>query len=502
VVFVKDYKELLKEALDKRRRVIFDNDGGDIIYCKEATAEALLEQRTTKLVNSGTDTLIYVTRSSGFGQFTFNTKHGQLFTVTADRYKNNITQKLVEQGTDCLKIISDFCHRHGIEVFWGMRMNDTHDAGNDPGSIACFENNKIKREHPDRLIGNRVKKRLYGAWTAVDYAVEEIRDLAYKFVEEVCDNYDIDGVHLDFFRHPVFFSTTAQGLPATEEEIQWMTALMERIKKRIVERSVERQKAILLSVRVPDSLEYAKTIGLDIEAWLKKGFVDILFTGGYFTMNDPLYSALLAKKYGVKYVASLDENRIPDEEARRERDSLLCYRARAMNAFSQGADGVFLFNYTGKDVKGYVDAGFTLPGEISEESRLEKLDKDYFISIRGMGKAAGGNYPYDEFLNVPVLNPANPLEADEQKAVSLYIYVGDSVKEKGGKAYLCIRKKDKAEGEKAYVNGFLTAPGYEEGLYTVHEIDPSYLIKGKNLITIKAPSKMAILDMKISVRYS
>ena len=151
---MKDYKELLKEALDKRRRVIFDNDGGDIIYCKEATAEALLEQRTTKLVNSGTDTLIYVTRSSGFGQFTFNTKHGQLFTVTADRYKNNITQKLVEQGTDCLKIISDFCHRHGIEVFWGMRMNDTHDAGNDPGSIACFENNKIKREHPDRLIGN------------------------------------------------------------------------------------------------------------------------------------------------------------------------------------------------------------------------------------------------------------------------------------------------------------------------------------------------------------
>ena len=34
----------------------------------------------------------------------------------------------------------------------------------------------------------------------MDYGRPEIRDLAFRFVEEVCRNYDVDGVELDFVK--------------------------------------------------------------------------------------------------------------------------------------------------------------------------------------------------------------------------------------------------------------------------------------------------------------
>ena len=51
----------------------------------------------------------------------------------------------------------------------------------------------MSRFHPPAVEGSKV-----GGWTAVDYAHPEIRDLAFRYVEEVCRNYDVDGVHFDF----------------------------------------------------------------------------------------------------------------------------------------------------------------------------------------------------------------------------------------------------------------------------------------------------------------
>lgn len=499
---MKTYNELKKEALHKRRRVLFDNDGGDVaIQCREATPQELLSKRTVQLVESGVDTLIYTTRSSGFGQFTHNTKNGQLFNVTADRYENNIAHKLVEQGTDCLEIILDYCHLNNLELFWGMRMNDTHDASNQPGPIACFYNNKIKSEHPERLLKNRTRNQKYGAWSGVDYTVKDIREYAYRFVEEICDNYDIDGVELDFFRHPVFFASVADGQPATQDECDMMTELMVRIKEYIINRSVERQRAILFAIKVPDSLSYAKTIGLDLEGWLEKGLPDIMITGGYFKMNDHQYSALLAKKYGVTYIASLDENRIPDEKARADRDSVKCYRARAKGAFAQGADGVFLFNYNANDLRGYSGDNSSVTRDMANPKRLETLDKDYFVSIRGMGVAAGRNYPYQEFLNIPVLNPAIPAKGDDQGNYTVYIMLGDDVKVNEGRADLCIRWKERPKNAKVYVNGFETFYSKDEGLYSLYKINPDYLVLGRNDIKVSCMGDAIVEDMKISVCY-
>jgi hypothetical protein len=65
------------------RRLIANNDGCDCLYFPgdvEPTPEHFLERRTTMLAGSQVGTVSYCTISSGFGQFTHDTKVGAVLT--------------------------------------------------------------------------------------------------------------------------------------------------------------------------------------------------------------------------------------------------------------------------------------------------------------------------------------------------------------------------------------------------------------------------------------
>lgn len=76
-------------------------------------------------------------------------------------------------------------------------MNDTHDAGHRPNRPHVQWNN-FKEDNPQYLFGNMGEKLPYGRWSAVDYSYPEIRDLCVQYYTEVCENYDVDGIELDF----------------------------------------------------------------------------------------------------------------------------------------------------------------------------------------------------------------------------------------------------------------------------------------------------------------
>ena len=75
-----NYELLKKCALEQKRRIIFDNDGCNVLYeCKEATNDELLKQRMYQILDTHVDTVFCASMSSGFGQFTHNTKIGSVF---------------------------------------------------------------------------------------------------------------------------------------------------------------------------------------------------------------------------------------------------------------------------------------------------------------------------------------------------------------------------------------------------------------------------------------
>jgi len=192
----------------------------------------------------------------------------------------------------------EFSRAHNLEIFCSMRMNDTHDGGHRPDK-PYPDWPKFKQEHPEYLVGSLESRPRHGQWTAYDYGQAGLRDHKFRRLEEVCQNYDVDGIELDFFRHGVLFKSVAWGGKASAEELDMMTDLIRRLHRMTEDEGIKRGKPILIAVRVPDSVEYCRGIGLDIERWLKEGLVDLLITTCYFRLNPWEYSVELGHRYGV-----------------------------------------------------------------------------------------------------------------------------------------------------------------------------------------------------------
>jgi hypothetical protein len=393
------HKAWRQRAADRPRRIIFNNDGNDpITAIKRPSVEDMLAVRTAALAGTQVDAIFYCTFSAGFGNFSHLTKVGQVHTAKGERFAHNQMEAFAAAGIDPLSVMTDFAHKNRMELFWSFRMNDTHDgsATNGQGPV-LFAANKLKTAHPEYLLGGYHEKMKHGSWAGVNYARPEIRELAFRYVEEVCRNYDVDGVELDFFRHPVFFQTTARGEPASAEEIAGMTALLRRIRAMADEVGRARGRPILIATHVPDSAEYSLRIGLDLARWLADDLLDVLIPAGYFQLNDWEHSVALAHRHGVKVYPSLDETRIRDESAVSLRMTDAGYRARAANVWASGADGVYLFNFFKPASPRW--------RELGDPRGLARLDKVYFASFRGVGAAAGGNFPFAEFQTIETLNP-------------------------------------------------------------------------------------------------
>ncbi len=405
-----------RAAAAKPRPLIFNNDGGELTGSLQApTAEEILKYRTLPLKDTPVSTVFFCPRSSPFGTFTYPTKIGDVFTAAEGHYATNIMAQVLKANIDPFMVINNFLHEHKKELFFSMRMNDTHDIEPKRYGPIMLRNSRLKTQHPDWLLGTKEKPTKYGGWTGVDYARPEIRDLALSYFTEICQNYPVDGIELDFFRHMMFFKNPSRGLPATTEELAAMTDLVRRIRKMADAEGAKRGRPILIAMRLPDSIEYAKAVGLDMETWLQEGLLDILVTTSYIQLNPWEYSVALGHKYGVKVYPSLDDSRVPDAAALAVRQSDSAYRARAAAAWAQGVDGIYLFNY--------FEMNTNLYQELDDPKKLITLDKDYFASYRGVGTNL--TYPPQPFQRLATLNPSSPLALKPGKKTSVDIYLGE-----------------------------------------------------------------------------
>lgn len=423
-----------KIARERPRRLLFNDDGGETRVPTEPLPKPadFLPKRIALLQGTHVDTIVFDTSSGTFGRVAHRTAVAEMFFQREGRYQHNILPDLAPLGTDSLRVASEHARKTGQEILWTFRMNDTHDASN-PLLIP-----KLKVDHPDWLMGTKDKPPKRGTWSAIDYGRVEVRELARRMVAEVAANYDLDGVTLDFWRHPVFFRKTANELPCGDEERALMTALVRDIRADLDAAMKRRGRTLLLSVKVPDSAGYCREIGLDLERWLADGLVDFLVPGGYFQLTQWSESVALARKHGVKIHASLPESRVRESTAAKERASLESLRARALAAWAAGVDGIEMFNH--------FDPQSPLWRELGDPALLRKLPKTYFASVQGAGQSRS-YYPAGEHLKVPTLTPDAPhaLRAGETRRYELF--VGDDLRvEAGLGARLTLRVASTAAG--------------------------------------------------------
>ncbi len=487
------------ELARQPRRIIMNNDGCDVIYFpkdEKATVEAFLAKRTTPLAGTQVGAIAFCPTSSGFSYFTHDTKVGTVLDRSGREFgiqpdTRNIARELIDQGTDCLRAVVEFGHEHGMEVFWSMRMNDTHDAAHHPDK-PYYLFPPLKIEHPEWLVGDPIKRTPFGRWSSVDYARPEIRDLAFRYIEEACRNYDLDGVELDFFRHLCYFKSTAAGGEASQSEREMMTDLMRRVRKMTEDLGAKRDRPILVSMRVPDSVGYCRDMGFDIERWLQEGLLDILITTCYFRLSPWEYSVELGHKHGVPVYPCLSDSRVRGE-TRFRRSSTASYRGRAMNAWSAGADGLHVFNN--------FDPNAVIWREIGDPETLLPLDKLYFVTVRDDDPRrflAKGR----EYRTEPLFGPSHPRLVTANKPVELPIRIGDDLKEAADRGlkprvelHLEIPDIQNARQLHVKLNGSeLTGGKLSEG-WVDYVVPTAGMKRGENLVEITVDPTAADTDL-------
>ena len=478
-----------REALKRRhRRIVLNNDGNEPVYLIEApTEEELLKYRTGPLAGSQVDTVFYSTWCSGFTMFTHLTKVGQLFTVEGEWFNRNLMGALAEAGIDPLRVMNDFIHEQGREFFWSLRMNDTHDSQGGGYSAEMFAANDFKQANPQYLLATPETRPRYGGWSAVDFAEPEIRDLTFRFVEEVCLNYDVDGIELDFYRHPVFFHEPARGFPASGVERDLMTDLVRRIRRMTEEVGQRRGRPILVATRLPDSVPYCRAIGLDIERWLADDLLDLLIPAGYLQLSPWETSVELGHRYGAMVYPALDESRVKEPGTadvktgtfRTPRGGDASYRARAANVWRAGADGVYLYNF--------FNPSSPILRQLGEMETIQSAERRYFVSVRGVARVAGDGFPHESFLRVPTLTPQHPRQLFPGRPVAEYLTVGEDprAEPRAGSAVVELRIWNADTGQvSAAINGQALPLQTGEGDLATAAVEPDGIIPGANRIEV------------------
>lgn len=369
-----------KRAARRVRRIIMNNDGHDfnnLAPGEAVTPESMLAKRTSGLLGTHVDSIFYCT--GVFNSYTHRSEESDLRT---DEGKTDAVHfhELIRQGTDSLEVMTSFCRQHGNEIFWSMRMNDKHEA-NRP----YYTSLKWKRENPQCLMGrNGVESLLDATWRfMLDYGVEASREKVYRILADVAGRYEVDGLELDFFRHPVFFLPQATGEEVKDEHRELMTGLIRRVREMTEEVGVKRGRPLLIGIRVPDSVDYCRAVGLDLERWLAEDLVDLVVFGGYFKLEPWQNAAGLGRKYGVSVYACLVSRRVMmggEAEAATSSDGLRRWRGEALAAWRAGMNGIYTFNR----FEPY-DQLFHELGDSNLLSGLERIDQTNYAAENGFG---------------------------------------------------------------------------------------------------------------------
>lgn len=250
-------------------------------------------------------------------------------------------------GGDLLKTFTGRCRERGVAAFVSFRMNDGHgleNAGLTNASAAhtvsrfYLENYRRWRIGPDPKDWNQ---------RVLDWAVPEVREHKFAFLEEICEGYDIDGLELDFQRHPSYFK--AEMPAAARREI--MGEFIARVRA-LLDRTGKARGRRWLCVRLPAYLESHAGLGLDVASMADAGVDMFNLSSHYFTMQQSDLAAIRRLAPDAAVYLELTHTTATGPSLSKGYDSFSFRRTTAPQyattahlAYRDGADGVSLFNF-------------------------------------------------------------------------------------------------------------------------------------------------------------
>ena len=272
---------------------------------------------------------------------------------------------LWEEGIDPWQLSLEAAHAAGMEYWVGNRFNDLHGARHQWVS-------EFRVNHPEYELGDKAASpmpRSDKQSTGLNFAIPEVRAHRLALVEEACTRYDTDGFEWDFTRHPGYhFPNMDKGRPMLTEYMREARALLNRIGE-------ARGRPVGFGIRVIGTPEKCHEIGLELETWIKEGLVDFVSPSPYWDTVTylPFESFLeMAKGTDCRILGCTSEYVGPGGHECPPKSAL---RAGALNAWRQGVDGIYLFNFQ-RAMHAKMDDSELL-SQLGDPATLEFRDKLY-----------------------------------------------------------------------------------------------------------------------------
>ena len=212
-----------------------------------------------------------------------------------------------------------------------------------------------------------------------------MRQLKLATLREVAENYDFDGIEIDFARGPILLPLGHQW-----ENRHHLTDYMRAVRSMTLAVEEKRGRPFLLAARIPENLEGCHYDGMDVETWAREQLVDLLVLGNRSFEVDLAAFRRITAGTDIKLYPCIDDHHASDGY---EHPPIEVFRGVFANWWHQGVDGIQTFNFHNRTPAGDAAMGQEEPPagrlhrqayqEMVSPERLKYLDKTFVVQRRG-----------------------------------------------------------------------------------------------------------------------
>jgi hypothetical protein len=317
----------------------------------------------------------------------------------------NRYQDLLDAGVDWLAETAKACRRRGVSPWVSIRMNDMHGHRNFEGS---YFNVPLLRKKEMRLQRSAYSPTqwLPGYREGLNYERAEVRDLMFAQIKEVVEDYDFEGLELDWWRNALCCEPNA-----APQTVAMMTDWFRSIRALTERRARQTGRPFPFGFRMPGRLETLKSIGIDVVTLCREGTLDFIAPSHFWRTSWDMPHDELRRQLGERVaiygviedgvnLLAAHAPAIPlTREIRYMSSSRELMRGNAAGKLVLGADGIEWYNFFCTDQA-------AIPGVISDYPALRDIHR--LDLLRGQPKHytfadKGGLFVQIPFENIPQL---------------------------------------------------------------------------------------------------
>jgi hypothetical protein len=311
-------------------------------------------------------------------------------------------QRRLEAGVDIMSVFVDECHKCGIQAWGSSRMNDAHHTYK--GLNTDVYQTAFYKEHPELQLKEWDDSRQVSA--QYDWNKPEVAKINLALLQEVAENYDVDGLDLDFTRSAPYFNPgeEAAGREVMNQHVRNVRALLDRVGEVKGKRlglsaqfyhhdticphdAVGEVDLRRILEKAPDGITGYYEGGFDVASWVAEGLLDILMgqcrTAALFESDISAWHRVV-EGTNCRLVVG------PGKPSRRHTAKIGWidgfhanstnhweHRAIAHRLYEQGADGISFYDYLFRNYEPH----WEVFRELGDPERLRYANKTYVFQL-------------------------------------------------------------------------------------------------------------------------